>query len=116
MHLTPEILEANYRLLCVTLPFRRWKLPHPDDLVFRVSAHQDRHAHFRNHNKVREIVISQVHAAGLEKLTQDMAHELVHLRLDDTGNSRVNHGPKFVKLARIVCRRHGWPLDPFING
>lgn len=116
MHLTPDILEANYRLLCLTLPFRRWKLPHPDELGFRVSKHADRHAHYKNQHGVKEVCVSQVHAKGLDKLTQDMAHEMVHLRLDEVGDSRVNHGPKFVRLATLVCRRHKWDLQTFIYG
>lgn len=116
LNITPEILEATYELLRVTLPFRRWHLPHPDELGFRVSQHRDRHAHYRNHNGVKEICVSQFHAVGLEKLMQDVAHEMVHLRLDETGDARVNHGPKFQKLALIVCQRHKWELESFING
>lgn len=114
MHITPETMEAVYRLLCTTLPFRRWNLPHPDELGFRVSAHRDRHAHYRNEKGVKEICVSQVHAEGLDKLTQDVGHEMVHLRLDEVGDSRVHHGPKFQRLAAIVCRRHGWDLQSFI--
>ena len=116
MHVTPEMLERTYSLLCVTLPFRRWKMPHPDELGFRVSAHRDRHAHYRNHNGVKEICVSQVHVKDLDKLTRDVGHEMVHLRLDETGNSRVNHGPKFIRLATIVCRRNKWDLQEFISG
>jgi hypothetical protein len=114
--ITPDMLEATYELLRVTLPFRRWKLPHPDDLGFRVSGARDRHAHYRNHKGVKEICVSQFHAKGLEKLQQDVAHEMVHLRLDEVGDSRVNHGPKFVRLAKIVCWRHKWDLQAFISG
>jgi hypothetical protein len=116
MLLTPDMMEAAYRLLLTTLPFRTWKLPDPDDLGFRVSRHHDRHAHYRNHRGVKEICVSQVHAVGLEKLVQDIAHEMVHLRLDEVGDSRVNHGPKFRRLAIVVCRRHKWELEGFING
>lgn len=113
MHLTPDTLEASYRLLLTTLPFRRWRLPHPDELGFRITMHRDRHAHYRNEKGVREIVVSQVYATNLEKLARDVAHEMVHLRLDETGDARVNHGPKFQHLAKLVCDRHGWNLATF---
>jgi hypothetical protein len=115
MHITPDMMEGAYRLLLTTLPFRRWRLPDPDDMAFRVSKHQDRHAHFRNHRGIKEICISQVHAKGVEKLVRDIAHELIHMRLDDVGDSRVNHGPKFRRLAIVVCQRHKWELERFIS-
>jgi len=116
MFITPDMIEKAYELLRVSLPFRRWKLPHPDELAFRVSQHRDRHAHYLNANGVKEICVSQFHAKDLGKLTQDVAHEMVHLRLDDTGDSRVIHGPKFQRLAIIVCRRQHWDLQAFIYG
>ena len=36
MQITPELLEASYELLRSMPPFKRWKLPHADNVVFRV--------------------------------------------------------------------------------
>lgn len=118
MHITPEMMVQTYELLRVTLPFRRWKLPHPDDITFRVSAHRDRHAHYSTDTAkgTKEICVSQFFAKDLDKLTQDIAHEIVHLRLDEVGDYRVKHGPKYQCLAAIVCRRLHWDLHSFING
>lgn len=113
LHITPDMVEAAYELLRTTLPFRRWKLPHPDQLTFRVTMHRDRHAHFRawvaKGETVREIVVSQHCATDLHKLLQDIAHEVIHLRQHMMGWSD-NHGATYKRMAALVCRRH--QFDP----
>lgn len=116
MHISPDMVEQAYELLRSTLPFRRWKLPHPDELIFRVTGHRDRHAHFQSWKvageRQREIIVSQHHAKDLHKLVQDVAHEMVHLRQDMLGR-RDSHGPFYQRHAALVCRRHGWDLATF---
>src|SRR5215475_4729604 len=51
LHLTPEALENAYEYLRATLPFRRWNLPHADELVFRVMGARDRYGHFKGRFK-----------------------------------------------------------------
>jgi hypothetical protein len=114
LHLTPETLEASYRLLVTTLPFRRWKLPHPDDVEFVVSMHRDRHAHHRAYSVQapggrHEIAVSAHKVKSISLLNECMAHEMVHIRQDQLG-LRDNHGAGFQRLAKLVCRRHGF--DP----
>lgn len=115
MHLTPDTLEASYRLLMTTLPFRRWKLPHPDDVEFVVSMHRDRHAHHRAYTVPagqHEIAVSAHKVKNLGLLNECMAHEMVHMRQDQLG-FRDQHGSGFQRLAQLVCRRHGWNLATF---
>lgn len=114
MHLTPEILEANYRLLSLTLPFRRWTMPHPDVVEFRVLIVRDRHAHHRAYadGTGHEIAVSTGAVRTLDGLTQAMAHEMVHIRQDQLG-MRDKHGAGFKRLAALVCRRHGFDIAKF---
>jgi hypothetical protein len=107
---TPDTLEATYRRLLTTLPFRRWKLPHPDKIDFVVSLHRDRCAHHRAYadkSGRHEIAISARKVKTLAFLDECMAHEMVHIRQDQLG-MRDEHGAGFKGLAKLVCRRHGW--------
>jgi hypothetical protein len=116
VHMTPELLETSYRLLLGTLPFRRWKLPHPDKIEFSVSLHRDRLAHHRAYCAPRlgehEIVVSAREVKDLVTLTRCMAHEMVHIR-QDILRMKDHHGAGFKKLAALVCRRHGFDVTTF---
>lgn len=114
MHLTPDILEANYKQLCLTLPFRRWRMPHPDIIEFRVLITRDRHAHHRAYtdSSGHEIAVSTGKVTTLDGLTQAMAHEMVHIRQDQLG-MRDKHGAGFKRMAALVCRRHGFDIAKF---
>lgn len=116
LHMTPDMLEASYRLLLTSLPFRRWRLPHPDRIEFCVTPHKDRIAHHRAYCAPQlgdhEIGISAHHVRDLHALNQAMAHEMVHIRQDQLG-MRDQHGAGFTRLAALVCRRHGFDLAKF---
>lgn len=115
LHLTPEMLESAYEMLRTTPPFKGWKLPDPDEIEFRVYVARDRHAGFRgamepggNH----EIQVSLRTVATLPTLLMCMAHEMIHLRRHLQGE-RYNcplrhHGVEFQRLAKAVCRHHGF--------
>jgi len=117
--LTPEMLEGAYEYLRVSPPFCHWSLPHADHVSFRVMGTKDRFGHFRGRHRrasgddFSEIAIS----AGLVKTTDlllsTMAHEMIHLYQDETGTARGHHNPKFRKLAKRVCRIHGFDPDSF---
>jgi hypothetical protein len=113
-HLTPDMLESAYRLLNTTLPFRRWDLPHPDKVEFRVIAARDRFAHHRAYadGEGHEIAVSAAMVKTPELLVKSMAHEIVHMRQDQLGMRDI-HGRGFKSLAKLVCRRHGWDLSTF---
>lgn len=113
-NLTPDMLEYAYRLLCTTLPFRRWDMPHPDKVEFNVSGARDRFAHHRAYTdgERHEIAVSAAKVKTPELLVQCMAHEMVHIRQDQL-KMRDQHGRGFRSLAKLVCLRHGWDLDKF---
>jgi hypothetical protein len=115
MHITPDLMEASYRLLLKSLPFRRWPMPHPDNIDFIVSMHRDRHAHHRAYadkSGKHEIAVSAYKVKSLGLLTECMAHEMVHIRQDQLGY-RDHHGQGFQRLAKLVCRRNGFKLADF---
>jgi hypothetical protein len=112
MHLTPEILVANYGLLRVCDPFRRWRLPDADDIVFRVTrSHHDRAAFHAEAGDLQIDISDRLHGT-LPELLVSMAHEMVHLRQHLMGFDPT-HGEEFRRLARQVCKHHGFDLKAF---
>jgi hypothetical protein len=118
LHLTPELLEATYELLRLTPPFKGWKLPHSDDLAFRVSKGVDNcgiFACWNGRRKFPHIAISATHTKTLCQLTETMAHEMVHLQEFRLGKGKwnSNHGRVFKRLAKQVCRHHELKVESF---
>lgn len=118
MHLTPEQLVGAYELLRVTPPFKRWKLPHSDDIAFHVSKGADNFGVFACWNGKRKfphIAISITHVKTLQQLVETMAHEMVHLRECRLGSGKWNgnHGRLFKKLSSQVCKAHGFDTAKF---
>lgn len=114
-HITPEMLEANYRFLLTTLPFRNWNLPHPDRIRFRVMVTKERYGHWNGTpegDTVGELAVSIGMVVTTCGLTQTVAHEMVHIRQEAQGY-RDHHGPHFKRLGKLVCRRHSWDFDNF---
>lgn len=113
LHLTPEIIEAQYELLRLTPPFARWKLPHADGLEFKVLVTTERCGHFRESDDgVHEIAISIGRVRTLADLATTLAHEMVHLRQCQQKH-RDNHGATFNRLADQVCKHHGFNREDF---
>lgn len=112
MHLTPEILVANYSLLRVCEPFRRWRLPDPDDIAFRVTRSNHESAAFHVEAEGLQIDVSDRLHGTLPQLLVSMAHEMVHLRQHLLGRAPT-HGQEFQHLARQVCRHHGFDIKAF---
>lgn len=111
LHLTPALLEAAYELLRVTPPFKRWKLPHADDVEFHVSRHRDKFGDYCDSCRMR---VSANTNKELNTIIATVAHEMVHAHLHHIGfRSWETHGPRFNKLAAQVCRAHGWQLEGF---
>lgn len=116
LHLTPAMLEGTYELLRLTAPFKAWKLPHADELEFRVTNHADRFGHYddKDGKGWPDISISARHVKNLKTLTEVMAHEMVHIRQSQGTISPVmDHGREFMRLADQVCRRHGFDRAVF---
>ncbi|HEY0266725.1 MAG TPA: SprT-like domain-containing protein [Rhizomicrobium sp.] len=118
--LTPEMLENAYEYLRVSPPFCRWNLPDADQVMFRVMGRRDRFGHFRGRHRratgddgFSEIAISAGMVRSSDLLISTMAHEMIHLYQDETGTARGHHNPEFLRLAKRVCRIHGFDYENF---
>lgn len=117
MHIAPDDLERGYVLLKGTLPFRRWKLPDPDDVVFEAKTidrpatdgSQGQHWHDGTHH---HIGVNPARHRTLGAMLLTLAHELCHLRAHDLGETSY-HGQIFHKLADLTCRHHGFDRGQF---
>lgn len=106
-----ETLTAGYELLRGTKPFKRWKLPPARELNFRVSQ-GDLYAWYVHNDK--ELSVSQRKNHRLSSMLQSMAHEMVHLYLARKGVKHWDkHGAEFNRLARSVCKHHGFEEATF---
>lgn len=117
LQLTPDILEACYEYLRVTAPFNRCRLPDPDDLEFRVTRHNDRFGHFDDRDGKHpfpNISISEKFVKTTLGLAEVMSHELVHVALFVRGDAGwEKHGASFKRMAKAVCRHHGFDPKTF---
>lgn len=113
LHLTPQLLEAVYELLRLTAPIKRWNLPHADVVEFHVTKHTDRSGDYVDGGECHVIRISSVYHSTLQSLTLTMAHEMCHLQQRRTAPREGVHGKEFKRLARLVCRHHGFDLKTF---
>lgn len=116
LHITPAMVEGAYELLRSTPPFKRWKLPTSDELGFKVTAQADRYGHY-NDGKPQghwpHIAISVAHVKDLTTLLEVIAHEMCHIRQGQLGRNVADHGLVFKRLAKQVCKRHGFKQETF---
>lgn len=113
MHVTLPIIEASYDFLLATPPFRRWDFPPADDVEFHVVRNlTDRGWYRLQTNGVHQIGISSRWLSHSSNIIGTMAHEMVHMRQAMAGTETPNakHNAEFWRLARLVCREHGF--DP----
>lgn len=116
LKLTPEMLIASYELLRTTPPFRGYKLPHPDEIEFRIMDDPDCNGYYLFDK--RHIIGIHKNISTLHVLNVKMAHEMVHLYQEikglntDNGNEsyEATHNEDFHKRARRVCHYH--KFDP----
>lgn len=110
LRLTPDILRGAFDFLKTTPPFSRWRLPESDDIEFHVGRAKDCLGHYEGGETAEHRIA--VHETGVGftiTLLEVMAHEIIHLRLANTKDCR-GHGAAFKRLARLVCKYHGF--DP----
>jgi hypothetical protein len=114
LHLTPAILAAGYDYLRATPPFNRWKLPPSEEISWHVinkAPHVDgfctsfKNGTFRIEVNARKVKVT-------DTLLPALAHEACHVRLFSLG-VKAHHGYAFKKLAKSVCRQHGWREELF---
>lgn len=109
LRLTPELLAAAYDFLRTTDPFKAWKLPDSDEVGFHVVRNPKMFADFGMENGVPVIRVSEAKNGHTSTILGTMAHEMIHLRQELTGDREI-HGARFKKYAASVCRAHGF--DP----
>lgn len=111
-------VAAAYEMLRVSAPYRAWKLPHGDEIEFKVTRHRDRFGHWSRYKRTNEhiIVISETLVTDMSLLLLTVAHEMIHLKQDiDKTDTRGNdHNAQFVRLAKRVSRCMGWQLDSLL--
>ena len=114
LRLTPAMLEAAYEYLRSTPPFRGWRLPHADDVEFRVLNTKDYMALWEKNGTQHRISISDSRVGHTHTLMVAMAHEMVHIRQDRDGTEdKQDHNDAFRKHARRICRVHGFDPKEF---
>jgi len=115
LHLTPDIVIAAYELLRTTPPFRGWRLPHADEVRFRIVADRGAYGTHRVDASGHEISISHRNAHHIDTLLRVMAHEMCHMQEIRLGFKRndVVHGALFQRLADKVCKYHNFDRGAF---
>lgn len=112
LHLTPAILIGAYEYLRATPPFRGWRLPGPDDIIFKVTRTPNEHGSCHLDGADPVITISTACNSHTTTLLTTMAHEMVHLHHFLTTGS-ATHGVAFRRAAKLVCRAHGFDPGSF---
>ncbi len=116
MKLTVPLLEATYDFISGTPPFRGWGMPPVEvSMVFRVGKTRNIQGQYVwcPRRDAHVITISGARVAHVGTLLAVMAHEMIHLyqncRRTETD---AEHNAEFRRLAKIVCRHHGYdPLE-----
>jgi hypothetical protein len=111
LHITPDMLEQGYRLLCLSPPFSAWHLPEADDVVFHAvpikgphKGCQGEHWFDGEHHHLR---ISPKRHSTYNSMLMTLAHEVVHMQESILKlRADVMHGREFQRMATAVCRNH----------
>lgn len=118
LHITPAMLECTYELLRVTPPFRRWGLPHADEVEFHVCKMKDAVADYiwwwsDGKMMLHRIRVSAQDHHKIFPLIESMAHEMCHMKQRLMNTNYASHGQVFKRLAAQVCRHHGFDKATF---
>ena len=108
---TPDLLRRAYELLRQTPPFKGWRLPEAEMILFEVTRARGVYGEYW-YDKARGHVIrvSQARHAYLPGLLATVAHEMIHLRQDivRAETPKTHHNAQFRRIALLACRTHGW--------
>jgi predicted SprT family Zn-dependent metalloprotease len=110
VNITPDILHAAYEYLRACPPFKRWALPHADEVEFHVNLSKDATGYCLD--KPQRIEVSQVLVKRTHSLMETVGHEMIHLYLDRLGVKEA-HGAEFKRCAALVCKHHGFDAALF---
>jgi hypothetical protein len=116
--MTPESLAAAYDYLKTTPPFSKWNLPDSEDVLFKVGKYRTDYASYRWDGKQHTISMSANAIGHTVTLFRYLAHEMIHLHLEETGmesrtGGKDTHNAAFRKFAASVCRYHGFDVKAF---
>ncbi|MDB5550522.1 MAG: hypothetical protein JWL86_506 [Rhizobium sp.] len=112
LHITPDIMESVYETLRITSPFRGWRLPPGDDVVFSVLRTDSIEGDYLFERGQHRIRVSGTTHRTLHAVTMTVAHEMCHMR-DQIKGVRSHHGGSFRRMADVVCRHHGFDRGQF---
>lgn len=107
-----EILRVTYLRLQLTKPFKRWRLPSAEEVVFHIIANKTIRGDWSFEGGRHKIRISNHVIHTTRMLDATMAHEMCHIRQHELGD-RSEHGKIFLKLADQVCRHHEYERGMF---
>ena len=117
LHPNHDTMVDAYDLLRGTLPFRRWKLPHSDDVEFHcvpLAGNAQAEHYVRSDNERHVFRLNPKRHGTIFSVLQTMAHEMCHMREYQLGSRRKGcHGALFNRLADQVCRIHGFDRGQF---
>jgi hypothetical protein len=130
IHPTPAQLRAVYAMLRSFRPFRYWRLPRAEDVVFKAIPHREAKRlktygqyHYRRYGRRRKHEIRIAPHRTLSGIALTMAHEMVHARevVADVGwqlrrrgrKYEYLHGQQFQRMADEVCKALGFKRSAF---
>jgi len=108
--LSPEMVEAAYDYLRITPPFRRWKLPAGEEVVFHITGVRSHMASYWYEDKRHNITVSAKMVGHTETLFRAVAHEMAHMRQHVMGDKSLAHNANFFRLTARIAKYHGF--DP----
>lgn len=109
IRITPKVIAACYEFIRHTEPFCQWKLPSAKRIKFTVNRQKAEFGFHLTDGKDHEIQISNRTVGHCMTLIETVAHEAIHVRQTQLGH-KTGHGKDFKRMARQVCRLHGY--DP----
>lgn len=113
--LHPDMLASAYDYLRTTPPFRGWRLPDSDDVIFKVANSNTHFGWYDRKKGQHTLAVSRKAVGHTVTLMASMAHEAIHLHQAIAGleTPGTQHNANFKKLAKQVCKYHGFDPNEF---
>lgn len=117
---TRKTIERVYELLKELPPFNKWSLPPKSQVVFGFAKEKRVYGiYFPKEGNLKHR-INVVKTISIPKLTETMAHEMIHLKeclagrkIQFIDSQKDWHGKEFKRLAREVCKSLGFNRKEF---
>ena len=120
MAITKKTIERAYELLRELPPFNKWSLPPKSKVEFGFAKEKNVYGIYFPKEGSRKHRINVCRGISIPKLTETLAHEMIHLKQCVAGrkiqfiDSQADwHDKEFRKLARKVCKQQGYKLKEF---